>query len=186
MYFFNRITSIANELHEATQSWSAAKKLVLSAILAALAAVLQSAGSLVPVVGLLISPFATLPIMISAIISLSYGFFAYLIGTFLLILLEPSELFVFPFTTALLGLSLGWTLRTFQHRLFLFVANGFVLFLGICIPLYVVGFPIFGPMTSSEFKLSVLLAIFSFSVLYSWLWVELGQLIIKRIAVLFR
>ena len=71
-----------------------------------LATMFQAAGNLVPGIGLLISPFSTLPIF-AIFYSIREGILSYILTIFLLFIIEPSELIVFPFTTGLLGLALG-------------------------------------------------------------------------------
>ena len=89
---------------------SLANKLVLTALMSTLATMFQAAGNLVPGMGLLISPFSTLPIFLLFSIlfySIREGILSYILTIFLLFIIEPSELIVFPFTTGLLGLALG-------------------------------------------------------------------------------
>lgn len=155
--------------------------MVTCALLAAIATILQASGSLVPFVGLFISPFTTLPIVLAALIGFRYGCISYVATIILLILIEPSELFVFPFTTGLLGLGLGLSLTGMRRRLFIISLYGFLLSIGIMIPLYVFKFPIFGPVTNSDFEISLLMLIALFSLFYSVLWVELSLIIIRRL-----
>src|SRR5690625_3493255 len=89
-------------------NWSPTKKLVFTALMAALAAILQSAGGYLPGIGFFISPFTTLPILLGVLVSIRYGIFSYLLAAGLLLIIEPSELFIYPFTTGVLGIALGW------------------------------------------------------------------------------
>ncbi|WP_432361585.1 hypothetical protein [Sporosarcina sp. UB5] len=154
------------------------------ALMAALAAILQSAGGLLPAIGFAISPLATAPIMLVALISLHSGAFTYILTILLLFLIEPTELFIFPFTTGLLGLGLGWTFYKLTKRPHVAFMNGLLLCIGICIPLYVLGFPVFGPTISAHFNRLTLLLIFTFSLLYSWIWTELSLFILRKIKVI--
>ena len=86
---------------------SLANKLVLTALMSTLATMFQAAGNLVPGIGLLISPFSTLPIF-AIFYSIREGILSYILTIFLLFIIEPSELIVFPFTTGLLGLALEY------------------------------------------------------------------------------
>ncbi len=168
-------------LHQALETWSPIKKLVSAAMLAIIAAVLQSAGGWIPGAGFLISPFATIPILFAAIISVKNGSFAYLSAIFLLVLFEPSELFIFPFTTGLLGLSIGWGLSVSNKRLAITLISGIILFIGICIPLYGLGFPVLGPAILPKPQFKTLASILFFSFLYSWLWLILSTYLLRRI-----
>ena len=76
------------------------------------------------------------------------------------------------------------TLLAIDRRLEIVITNGLLLFLGICIPLYGFGFPVFGPTFSISFSLPVLLIILGFSLLYSWIWLQFGLLFLRKIKVI--
>jgi hypothetical protein len=88
----------------------ATRKMITIAFLATLSAIFQSIGGLLPVIGYLISPLATAPIVISTILSIRSGLTAYLLTILLLFFIQPSELIVFPLSTGLLGLGIGGSL----------------------------------------------------------------------------
>lgn len=66
-------------------------KLVITAILSVVAALFQSAGGLIPAVGMLISPLATLPIIIGMFTGIRYGLSSYVLTIFLILIIQPSE-----------------------------------------------------------------------------------------------
>lgn len=181
MKFTTSLPSHPKYIHRILKQWRPVKKLLFMALMAALTAILQAAGGLLPAVGFAISPFATAPIMIAAIMSLRSGISTYIVTILLLFLMQPSELIIFPFTTGLLGLGLGWTLRNLNNRPQVILANGVLLCLGICIPLYALGFPVFGPTVSSSINPITLLLIFAFSLAYSWIWTELSLYILRKL-----
>lgn len=86
------------------------QSLVTIASLSALTALFQSAGGFLPGVGYLISPLSTAPLVLVALISFRSGITAYTLTSLLLLLIQPSELTVFPFTTGLLGMTLGFSI----------------------------------------------------------------------------
>ena len=181
MYFNKSIPSHPKDIHQIFESWSLTKKLMFTALMAALAAILQSAGGLLPGIGYAFSPLATVPIMLGALISFRSSMLIYFLTICLLLIIQPSELVIFPFTTGLLGISLGWTFLALNRRLGILFVNGILLFIGICIPLYGFGFPVFGPTVSSSFNLTTLLIIFGFSLFYSWVWVGIGLVLLRKI-----
>ncbi|NLJ77973.1 MAG: hypothetical protein GX329_01280 [Tissierellia bacterium] len=181
MYFTDPLPSIPKDIHEGLGRWSSTKKLISSALLAVLTSILQSAGGLLPGVGLFISPFSTMAILVSTVISLKHGIFSYILSIFLLMLMEPSELFIFPFTTGLLGLGIGWGLYNLNRRIAVILMGAITLSIGIHIPLYILKFPVFGPLVSSIPDMGVLMPIFGFALLYSWLWLELGLYVLRRL-----
>ncbi len=181
MYFTKSIPSHPKDIRMIFDKWSPTKKLMFTALMAALAAILQSTGGLLPGIGYLLSPFATAPILVIALISFRMRTLSYLLTICLLLVIQPSELVIFPFTTGLLGMSLGWTLLAIDRRLGIVITNGLLLFLGICIPLYGFGFPVFGPTFATLFNWPVLLIILGFSLLYSWIWLEFGLFFLRKI-----
>ena len=182
MYLTKTIPTFPRDINRfVAMEWPQMKQLVFAAMMGALAAIFQSAGGLLPGIGFLISPFATLPILLGMLVSFRLGALAYVLTICLLFLIEPMELLIFPFTTGLLGLGLGWTFLVLKHRLGIIFVNGIILSIGICIPLYGLGFPVFGPSFSSSPNITMLLRIMGFSILYSWLWLELGLFLIRKI-----
>lgn len=158
---------------------AATRKMITVAFLAALSAIFQSMGGLLPGIGYLISPLATAPIMLSTVLSVGSGLTAYALAMLLLLFIQPSELIVFPFTTGLLGLGIGGSLLYLKVRLSTVIAGAFSLWAGILLLLYVFRFPVLGPAVSS-FKLSTIAMIYVFSLFYSWLWVEISRYIIQK------
>lgn len=148
-----------------------AYQIATTSFLGLLAAILQSAGGFIPVVGMFISPLATFPIILAMLMGVSNGLMGYVLTIFLLLIIQPSELFVFPFTTGLLAIGIGLGLLLFNKRLKVIAFSGLVLSGGICILLYVFQFPILGPFFL-ELQFSYLIIIYLFSFLYSWGWTE--------------
>ncbi|RNF38221.1 hypothetical protein [Planococcus salinus] len=153
--------------------------LIVSAFLAAIATILQAAGGFLPGVGFFISPFATLPIVVAVCVSILGGFFAYIVAIGLLLMLQPAELFIFPFTTGLLGLVMGLSFKILKRRLPVVLLSGMSLFAGISFVALVLQFPLFGP--SSPVHPMVWSAILVFSIVYSFIWMEISRFFVRRI-----
>lgn len=181
MYFTTIIPSHPMDIHQFFGTWTDTRKLMFATLLAALATILQSAGGLIPGFGILISLFSTAPILIGALLSIRSGVMSYMLTILLLLIIQPSELIVFPFITGLLGLSLGWTFLIFNRRLDIIVTIGSLLFIGICTPLYILDFPVFGPTIISPFNIVVLIFIFISSLIYSWFWLDFGLFLLRKL-----
>lgn len=147
-------------------------KLIASALMGLIAALLQAAGGVIPGIGMLISPFSTAPIIISFLILPSYGILSYLVTIFLLLLIQPSELIIFPFTTGAMAIGIGLGLILFNKGWKVITFSGLFLCTGICLLLYVFQFPILGPFLM-EFKIPNIIIIYLFSLIYCWVWIEL-------------
>jgi hypothetical protein len=151
---------------------SFAFKLVAAALMALIAAILQAAGGVIPGIGMLISPFSTAPIILSVLILPSYGILSYILSILLLVIIQPSELFVFPFTTGAMAIGIGFGFILFNKVWKVITFSSLFLCIGICLLLYIIQFPVLGPFLI-EFRVLNIFIIYLFSLVYSWLWVEL-------------
>lgn len=143
--------------------------LVMGALLGTIAFLLQSAGVFAGI-GYIFSMMSTLPIVLASHLSIRIGMMTYFVTIFLLLIFQPSELWVFPFTTGLLGIGLGIGLKFFHNRILVILFTSLCLTLGISILLYGLKFPILGPSVTSQFNILVPLIVLIFSVIYSGLW----------------
>lgn len=178
---FKPVFDEVNLFQKTFDNYSKTMKLVLVSIFACMAAILQSAGGFLPGVGYLISPLATAPILLSWFFSIPFGVMANIVTILLLVVIQPTELIIFPFTTGLLALGIGAAFHFLKVRLSIIVAGAFALTLGIVTVLYIFQFPILGPVASNSFSLLTTGSILLFSLFYSWLWVEISLKIIKRL-----
>ena len=158
---------------------SPTRKVVYGSILACFATILQSAG-IIGGLGYFVSMFSTLPILIATIISLQMGFSSYIVALLLIAIIQPSELFIYPFTTGILGLSMGLAFRYFKKGFLITFFSGGSLTLGILLILYVLQFPILGPSVSSGVDMNTIAIIVLFSIFYSWIWMKGFILIVKK------
>ena len=181
MFLLQPITKHAQNISDTFhRTASRPKKITTTALLCTLSAILQSAGGFIPVVGLFISPFTTAPMILSTILSARYGFLGYLLTIFLLFLIQPSEVIIFAFTTGLLGIGISFAFHLWKRRLSIIIASTIALLSGILLLLFVFQFPVLGPSIQPSISLSFLLPLALFSLLYSWIWVELSVFLFKR------
>ena len=123
MYF---LKSLSNEVKSAQLFFnrlSKTKQLVSGALFASLAAFFQSAGGFLPGIGVFISPLSTAPILFCFILSLPLGFITYILTNLLLLIIQPSELIIFPFTTGILGMGIGTAFYFFKKRLYIIISG---------------------------------------------------------------
>lgn len=154
-------------------------KLVAAALMALIAAILQAAGGVIPGIGMLISPFSTVPIILSMLISQSYGLLSYILTLFLLLFIQPSELIIFPFTTGAMAIGISFGLILFSKGWKVITFSSLFLCTGICLLLYVLQFPVLGPFLI-EFRVWNIIIIYLFSLVYCWLWIELVLRLLPR------
>lgn len=160
---------------------SLANKLVITALMSALAAMFQAAGNLIPGIGLFISPFATLPIFLAVCYSIREGVLSYLLTILLLFIIEPSELIVFPFTTGLLGIALGLSFIQFKRRIWVISFSAICLLIGIMIVLDIFRFPVIGPAIHTTMDIKISLSIFILSFVYCWIYAGLCRILLNRV-----
>jgi membrane-associated HD superfamily phosphohydrolase len=181
MYWLHSVSEEVHALHKSFHRTSSnAKKMTLTALLAVLAAIFQSAGGFIPAIGYLISPFATAPVIVTTIYSIRTGFFSYIMTILLLMIIQPSEIAIFPFTTGLLGLGIGIGLMYFKKRITIVAFSSSFLFVGVIMLVYLLGFPVL-PSIGTSFSLTTIVSIYLFSFLYCWFWVEISRFFIKRL-----
>src|SRR5699024_5929198 len=107
---------------------------------------------------------------------------AYLTAIFTLLVMRPDELFVFPFTTGLLGISLGITFIYIRNIFMLVFVNGLVLSIGICFILYILKFPVLGPSVAQSFDVLIVGGVFLFALVYSAIWLFLCRFLLKKLS----
>ena len=186
--FINRLTSRiwSPVLLSNIEDYSKTRRLVIGALLGSISVILQSAGIFTGV-GYILSMMTTGPIVLATLLSVRIGCMTYFVTIILLALVQPSELLVFPFTTGLLGLSLGIGIKYLKKTLLIVLFSAVSLALGICLLLYGLKFPVLGPSVSSHLSVMVIISIFAFSLLYSWIWLKLSIHALKIIhKVVFR
>ncbi|MBE7103571.1 hypothetical protein FT637_11075 [Bacillus cereus] len=169
----------ANFVHK--RKMTPASRLVITALLGSFAAIFQSAGNLIPGIGLFISPFATLPIFFAICYSIREGILSYILTIFLLFIIQPSELIVFPFTTGLLGIALGVSFLQFKRRIWVVSFSAICLLIGIMIVLDIFRFPVLGPTIHTTVDIKIISLIFILSFLYCWIYAELCRIMMSRL-----
>ena len=154
-------------------------KLAIGAIYTALATMLQSAGGFTGI-GYALSILTTLPILMSSLLSIRIGLLSYSLTMILLWIFQPSELIIFPFTTGLLGITLGFAFKRWKGWFGPVTVGGIGLTIGILFLLYILRFPVLGPSISNSFNLTTALIILLFSFVYSLIWVGLIKKFISQ------
>jgi len=177
---FNTFQTRVKQLQLEFRKQSKVKRIVYISLLSSISAIFQSAGGFFPGIGYLISPLATAPILLCTIFSLSFGFFAYLLTLMLLLILQPSELIIFPFTTGILGIGIGVAIHHLKNSWSIILSGAIGLAAGICLLLYGLKFPVLGSAVSYSISFPVIGGIFVFSLFYSFLWLLISKLILKK------
>ncbi|MCI0765849.1 hypothetical protein [Bacillus sp. TL12] len=162
-----------------------ATKLVITALLSTIATMLQSAGGFMPGIGFLISSLATVPIFLATCFYIRQGILSFTLTIFLLFIIQPSELIIFPFTTGLLGIVMGVAFLQLKSRIMIVSFSSICLLTGIMMILYVFRFPVLGPTVDTTVDLKVIAIIFIFSFLYCWIFAEFCRLLMNRLYQIF-
>lgn len=148
----------------------------IGGVLAALAVILQSSPVFLPVVGLALSPFSTVPIAIAAYLNVYLGAAVLFSSSLILLIISPQEALILLFTTGLLGAVIGMLLKR-KSSLIMILLSAFSLTMGMCILTYLLAIPGFTEIAASFSLPLIILFFFSFSLVYAAIW----SILIKRI-----
>jgi hypothetical protein len=156
---------------------SSPQLICLGGVFVALAVLFHSAPVFLPGFGLLLSPFATLPIALAAIISTYLGITTLFSSAFILLIISPQEAIILLLTTGSLGLALGtgYGKGVFQNLIF----SSATLFLGINLLTFIVGIPAFGDSTSNFALFTVIFIYLLFSLAYSVIWMFIVKCFVR-------
>ena len=141
----------------------------IGGLLTALGVLFQSAPILLPMVGLVLSPFSTLPIALAAMANVYLGCSVFFSCAFILTFISVQEAMILLFTTGLLGLVMGALLYR-KGVLISILLSSLALSLGMMFLTYVVGVSGFVEMTSSLSTLLAYIIFYLFSIVYASLW----------------
>ena len=151
------------------ESNTPAKLISIGGIFSAFAILLHSSPVFLPGIGIILSPFASLPIALSAAVSPYLGIITLLTSASILLLISPQEAVIFLLTTGPLGLVLGLNYR--KGKMISLAVTGGILFIGINILTSIVGIEAFGDITP-HYSLMITESIFIlFSFIYSYIWI---------------
>ncbi|PDY44001.1 hypothetical protein [Bacillus pseudomycoides] len=178
-WYQSMIETDTNYVH--VRKMNIATKLVITALLSTFATMFQSAGGFMPGIGFLISFLATLPIFVTTCFSIRQGILSYTLTIFLLFIIQPSELIIFPFTTGLLGIAIGVAFSQLQRRIMVVSFSSICLLTGIMVILYLFRFPVLGPTVDTTMDPKVIAIIYILSFLYCWILAELCRILMNRL-----
>lgn len=148
-------------------------------LLASLTILFQSAPVFLPTIGMILSPFSTLPIAISAVINVFLGIMVLITSVFMLLFVSPQEAMILLFTTGLIGIVLG----AFLYRkgvVVTIITTTLSLTFGMIILTYIAVIPTFNEL-ADKIQLPFILLIYSvFSLVYIILWIIFFRKIVNH------
>ncbi|GAB4257161.1 hypothetical protein [Thermincola ferriacetica] len=161
------------------------KYLSTLSVLTSVTVMLQLFAGLLPGVGALAAGFTTLFVAMAAYSKPLGGLLVYAAAAGLIGIIMPIKLPLFLFSTGLLGLSLGVTVKLDQNISVL--SSSLVLTIGTLVLTGPLGIPVLGPALSyARGPVSLLIIIFAFSWIFCFLWYIFFQRVIIRMGHLFR
>lgn len=141
----------------------------IGGILTTFVILFQSAPLFLPVIGLALSPFSTLPIAIASVFHVSLGITVFFSSALLLSILSSQETIILLFTTGLLGFVMG-TLLYRKGIIISIIFSGITLSLGMIFLTYIVRISGFVDFTNS-IPISLTIFIYlAFSFTYAIIW----------------
>lgn len=151
------------------QKLNTSRFICIGAILVALTVIFQSAPVFLPSIGLVLSPFSTLPIAIAAVINISLGFIVFFASVLILVIVSVEETIILLFTTGVLGIVIGTLLYRKGIKISILVSS-VALSLGMICLTYIIGISAFVDLTRLISTPIIFLAYFSFSFIYACIW----------------
>jgi len=139
---------------------------------------LQAAPVIIPVIGMAISPFSTLTVMLAGSFSLYSGIWTYFCSSLFLFLISPEEAMIFIFTTGALGLILGINIK---NKFLKWLISSAVLSFGLLGLTYAVKIASFSEITADVEIIYVVILFFLFSSVYTAVWSYFSSRIINMI-----
>lgn len=145
------------------------KFISIGGILTSISVLFQSAPVFLPVIGLALSPFSTLPIILAAAYDISCGILILFSSALILVFISPQEAVILILTTGLLGVVSGSLL--FRKGLIISILiSTFALSSGMLILTFIIGIPALGDL-SDQISVALTVLIFNvFSIAYVSLW----------------
>lgn len=141
----------------------------IGGILTAFTVLFQSAPLFFPAIGLLLSPFSTLPIAIATFYRVSLGITVYVSSIMIVAFVNVQEAVILLFTTGPLGVVTGALL--FRKGIVVsIVFSAITLFLGMISLTYIIGISPFGPLTDSTSLLFTIVIFTIFAFIYASIW----------------
>lgn len=142
----------------------------LGGILTAMTVLLQATPVFLPVIGLMLSPFSTLPVAMAALINNYLGVGVFLSSLLILIVVSIQEAAILLFTTGMLGLVFGAMIFR-KGVLVTTLSSVIALTIGMMILTYIVAIPGFADITNSYSFLHILIIYLIFSLAYTSIWI---------------
>lgn len=146
----------------------------------AITVLLQAAPVFLPAIGMVVSPFSTLPVAIAAGINIYLGIAVLTASVLLLFFVSLQEAVILLFTTGMLGVFLGIFLER-KGMICSVVTSSIALTGGILALIYIVAIPSFEKLTECYSFPAVTLFCFGFSVLYAGIWSFCLRKFMKRL-----
>ena len=143
--------------------------LCLGSIFTAMTVMLQAAPVFLPAIGLVLSPYSTLPIALATYFHFSLGVAVLASSSLLLVIISAQEAVILLFTTGILGIAIGALLVQKGIVIASFIAS-IVLTAGILALTYWMQIPMFLEVANSFSVLLIILGFYTFSFAYSLLW----------------
>ncbi len=161
-------------------TWPVTRRIALGALAAALAAMLQSAGVLLPGFGQVVGAFSSIPLIVITLLTPGTGTLTVLTATGLVSLFHPLGGLVLALTYGPLGLAMGLMIHYRLPRLAVIPLCAIVLAAGIGTLAFGLGLPAFTILKTTGVGVSLLLVV-GMTLLYSWLWLDLVEAICARL-----
>jgi hypothetical protein len=154
--------------------------------MAALSVLFQVSPVFLPIAGLLLSPFSSLPIAIGTLLYPKGALPMFLAASGIVSIVYWQEGVVFLFATGPLGIAAALAAMSSSQRWRKILVSGLILTSGILILTFIIGLPGMVEAFENLHVFTMVLVVFIFSLTYSWLWVHIVLILKKRLLQLLK
>lgn len=177
LYYIFRSLKLQTEGEETTEESS--KRVAILGGMAALSAMFQVAPVFLPVAGLLLSPFSSLPIAIGTLLYAKGALPMFLASAGIISIIYVEEGIIFLLATGPLGLASSLVVISNKPKWKKILIPSLILTSGILILIFIVGLAGLVEVVDNLHVITAMLAIFLFSIVYSCIWIYI-VLIFKK------
>lgn len=161
------------------ENWRGSQNICMGAMLASLAVVIQSSPLYIPILGVSLSAFSTLPVALAGNLNIITGILVYIISGILVSLWSVSQALIFFCTSGILGLSMGVCMKKRLPLLAVIIFPAILLSLGISIVGCVLKIPIL-PWLVGEKRVFLVPVVLLCTLLYSSIWRPIISIILVK------
>jgi len=162
------------------KEWKSPRNIIMGALLAVLASVIQASNLYLPLLGISLSAFSTLFVALSGYLNIITGLLTYLVSAVILLSWGLPNALIFMCSSGLLGFCLGVLLKRGYQFYAVAVMSSVCLSCGILTAGYIIGVPIL-PWLVADKRMFLFPILLTGSFVYTAVWMGLLNYVLLRL-----